>query len=141
MESGELDTKDCNKAEYMTMNINRYIRKVINKWYRCIRFNYTDFNWKKIIIGKGNENFIVYLTQDHPKYKYVIRPAKKYTTFQFIGLFEFGFKCRGYREDKMVALIPLPDNNEDLGIIGISAPTLVDHISHVGFNIPPCLQL
>ena len=104
MASSNPDIFDYDKKGHM--NINKYTRKIINKRYRCIWFNHTDFNWEKVIIEYGDESFIVYLTKDHPKYEYVIKPSKKYATFQFSGLFEFGAKSRYYREDKMVALIP-----------------------------------
>ena len=90
-------------------NISGYIRKIIGNSFGnslcCLSLKYTDFNWDKIYIYEDKFSYLVYYTDEHPVYKFVIRPAKKYNDFHFIGLFEFGINCSRYREDQMVALI------------------------------------
>ena len=46
----------------------------------------------------------VYLTEDNPRYKYVIKPAKKIKSLEFEKIFGFGPDCRNYNENKMVGL-------------------------------------
>ena len=71
----------------------------------CISPNYTDYNWKKVYLSYGRVCFLVWYTDEHPVYNFVIRPAKNYYKIEFEQLFRFDFKNRGYREDRMIALI------------------------------------
>ncbi len=85
--------------------VTNYQKRKIRRIFCCLSPHYMDFSWQKIYINYNNVCFLVYYTDEYPKYEFVIRPAKKYLKIEFEQLFSFGFKCRGYREDKMLALV------------------------------------
>uniref|UniRef100_A0A6C0JFY1 Uncharacterized protein n=1 Tax=viral metagenome TaxID=1070528 RepID=A0A6C0JFY1_9ZZZZ len=86
--------------------VNGFKHKRIRNWFSCFSNSNPclDYEWKKAYLSYGNVCFLVYYTKEHPKYMYVIRPAKHYYKIEFEQLFRFGLKNRGYREDRMIGL-------------------------------------
>ena len=86
------------------ISLNGYRHKRIRRWFGCMSPNYTDYNWKKVYIIYGKVCFLVWYTEEHPVFNFVIRPAKHYYRIEFEQLFRFDFKNKGYREDRMIGL-------------------------------------
>tara|TARA_B100000925_G_C21944319_1_gene446014 strand:+ start:91 stop:426 length:336 start_codon:yes stop_codon:yes gene_type:complete len=105
LELTNIESKDTEKEYIAHIDVNGYKIRKIRNIFCCLSPHYSDFNWKKIYIFYGRVGFLVYYTDQHPSFKFVIRPAKKYLKIEFEQLFGFNFKCRGYREDKMRALV------------------------------------
>jgi hypothetical protein len=69
------------------------------------------YKWRKVSISFNDAHFRyktkiyeVYLTEDNPRFKYVIKPSKKICSYEFERLFDFGQECNGYDENRMVGL-------------------------------------
>jgi len=86
------------------ISLNGYRHKRIRRWFGCMSPNYTDYNWKKVYIIYGKVCFLVWYTEEHPVFNFVIRPAKHYYRIEFEQLFRFDFKNKGYREDRIIGL-------------------------------------
>ena len=98
------NSTNINKKPIEHISVNGFKHKRIRRWFFCISPNYTDYNWKKVYLSYGRVCFLVWYTEKHPAFDIVIRPAKHYYKIEFEQLFRFGFKNRGYREDRMIGL-------------------------------------
>jgi hypothetical protein len=79
----------------------------IKRYYSGHSHNYV---WEKVYISISDRHsrfktrlYEVYLTEDNPRFKYVIKPCKKINSLEFENLFRFGFNCKGYSPDRMIA--------------------------------------
>jgi len=93
------------------INIDGY---KIKRVYAALNFFMSMFRRKKIIWrpvyiqyinGSGiTMCYLVNITEDHPSYRYVIKPEKMYKNIEFAMLFGFGFGSKGYTTKRMIGL-------------------------------------
>ena len=98
---------------YMRKCMKKCIKKCIVRTYQGNSDNYI---WENVYISMHDMHnrfrtrlYEVYLTEDNPRFKYVIKPCKKINSLEFENLFRFGPGCKGYSPDRMIALT-LPKN-------------------------------
>ena len=102
------------------ININGFTCTRINKYYDNLihffrnlknRKSPKEYKWEKVYISFQDMHFWhrtkiyeVFLTEDNPRYKYVIKPAKRIKSLEFEQIFGFGPDCINYNEKRMIGL-------------------------------------
>lgn len=89
----------------LTVSYNKIIAPSTGKLTcRTIYSNPDDYNWEHADLSITGKYFEVYYSQDHPDYDIILKPFKMYFDRNFEVIFDFGFNCRDYDENKIVTL-------------------------------------
>jgi len=86
-------------------------RRLLNKVKIMDKSKCQKYRWEKVYVSFSDIHFRhrikiyeVYITEDNPRFKYVIKPSIKICNYEFERLFDFGPNCSGYDPERMIGL-------------------------------------
>ena len=92
---------------YTSKRIYYFIDTIICFLKNKFKSKYKKYKWESVYISFNEVNssyrtriYEVYLTKDHPRFEYVIKPKKQIKSDEFERLFDFG----RYSENRMIGL-------------------------------------